>query len=176
MRTSWAIGVAAIVAAAAGTAGAQDRPQQQQQKMQKQQAQQANPAMEATKHVAVVNAGLDTAETNAKMLQEITKDPQAYDRAHGQLFVKNIREALGQAQAHAAHLAPLATTDAQKQQYQQLQQSTARANQMAQSLQAKLGNPQQLNAAAGQLTQELDGTEKPLQQLAKDMNVQIDVG
>jgi hypothetical protein len=169
MRSSWAIGLVALVAIAAGSAGAAEGKGSQQ-------AAAANPSAEATKHLAVIHAALETAEINADMLGEITKSQDTYDRAHGGVFAKNIRDALTQAQAHLAHLEPLATSDAQKKQFGDLRDRAAKAETMAKGLDASLGNPTELNKAAAELEKELDGSERPMEQLARDMNVKADVG
>ncbi len=166
MRSSWGVGLAAVLALAAGSAGAQARGQQKA----------ADPSAEATKHVAVIDVGLETAEKNADALGEIAKSADTYDRAHGGVFAKNIDDALAQAKAHLAHLEPLATSEEQKKQFQDLSQRLGKAETMAKDLGTKLGDPAQVREAARALEKELDGSDGPLERLARGMNVKADVG
>lgn len=150
--------------------------QQQGQAKQGQQGQQAQRAYEATKHFAVVNAGIQDAKLNAKMLSEISKDSRSYDQQHGDLFVKNIRESLQEAQTHLQHLQPLATSDQERKQFTEISKDLQSATQMVQPMAGWTNDPKRISDAAGKLEKELDKTMNPLKQMASSMNAKIEIG
>lgn len=166
------------VAFAAGAQGSQQMPQQQQQMKQQQMKPQAQmqPKWEATKHLAVIDVALNSAEDNADMLQKLASEPQAYDKDHGQVFLTNIETALSQAETHYGHLQPLAKTDQQKQMVQKLGTQIQQAKQMVNPIKQDLANATQVQQNARKLEQALDTSQEPIEKIAKQMNVDIDVG
>ena len=168
MRTTLAIGLAAGLVIAAATAGEAHAQAQAQAKPDR--------ATEAAKHFAVANAGLESAEANAEMLYEITAKPALYDQAHGQLFVKNIKEAITYAQGHIAHIEPLVQSEQEKKQLQMLNERVSKASSMVSQMESNVANVEQLHKDAGAMDKQLDGSMEPLEKLAKDMKVPVDVG
>lgn len=130
---------------------------------------------EASKHVAMVSANLDSARAQADMLEEISKSDAVWDKQHGQEFVGNISRALAGAAAHTEHLAPLATTEDQKEQFKLLQDRTNDAAEQAKRLSALLDDRAGVHTAAKKLDDELDDARDPLESLASKLDVPIDV-
>lgn len=187
MRNGWTMAVLVGLAVAAGTAGAQEsqgqqQPGMQQPGMQGMQHGQMKPmtkqqrSVEATKHVAVIEAGLNQASENAEMLEKLASHPDAYDRDHGQVFLQNIQSGIKDAEGHLMHLAPLAQTDQERKDVRELGVKIRDANQMAQRLESQLGDAKAVQTDAANLRKGLDAGEKPLKQVAKSMNSMIDVG
>lgn len=194
MKKAWVgTGLAASLLLLAGGAVAQGQQQgQQRQQGQKQQQgkqqgqhgqqgmqqgkQPGQQAYEATKHFAVVYAGLRDAQLNSDMLSQISSDARSYDRDHGQLFVRNIQQSLSEAQTHLAHLRPMATTDTQKKQWDQLNQTFTKASSMVQPMTNELDNSKAIHSSSQRLARELNNGMAPLRQMASEMNAKIKVG
>lgn len=130
---------------------------------------------EAAKHVALVNAELESAEINAKMLREISASDGLYDAAHGKQFVTNMRDSLGIAKAHIAHIAPLATGEREKAHVAALQQHTAAAEAKVLALEAKTADRKAIHSGAGEIGRDVDRSLDPLEDLAKELRVPVDV-
>lgn len=160
--------------------GQQQRPGQtvpgQQQQQQGQQQQSAQRSYEATKSFAVVNAEMQNAKVNAKMLGELSSQQQAYDRQHGEFFVNNIRESLNEAQSYLNRLRPLATSDDEKQQFTEASTAIRNAMQSLQPMQQSLNDPKQVNQAASRLEDQIEEGMEPLRQMASSMESQIEIG
>lgn len=154
----------------------QQRQQQQGQQRQQQQGQQAQRAYQVTKHFAVINAGIQDAKLNAKMLSQLSEDPQSYDKQHGDLFVKNIRQSLQEAQTHLQHLQPMAQSEEERQQFTEASQNLQNATQMVQPMAGWTNDPKRINDAANKLEEQLDKSTEPLQQMATSMDSKIEVG
>lgn len=162
--------------AGAQSSGQQQQRQQQQQQQRQMQGGQQSAKWQATKHLAVIHVALDSAEQNAEMLEKLAREPQAYDRDHGQVFLTNIDTSLAQAETHFGHLQPLAKTDAEKQQVNMLGDRIKSARQAAMPLKQDLASAQKVQQDAGRLKQALDRSQEPIDKIAKQMNVDIDVG
>lgn len=165
----------ALGAAAQGSSQQQQRQQQQQAQMHKGQAS-TQSKWQATKHLAVIDVALNSAEENAEMLQKLASEPQAYDRDHGQVFLSNIETALSQAETHFGHLQPLAKTPEEKQTVDRLGMQIKQAKQMVDPIKSNLANASQVQQNAQKLEQALSKSEEPVKRVAKQMNVDIDVG
>ncbi len=127
---------------------------------------------EATKHVAVVNAGILDAATNAMMLRQITQDPRSYDADHGRLFLENIGTAVDQAEAHLAHLEHLASGSARG----QLDEVRSRLEKVKAELPNMTGQLEQATAIsgdAGRIVDELRGALGPLKSLAGSLHARV---
>ena len=172
MRALWAWTVGLGLVIAAGSAGAAEAKREQAGGAQAT----VDRATDATKHFAVANAGLESAEANAEMLSAITRKQELYDRAHGELFVKNIRDAITYANGHIQHIKPLVQTDAERKNLQQLEERVARVESMLPRLDSNLDDVQALNREANSIDQAIDGAQEPLENLAEAMNVEVDVG
>jgi hypothetical protein len=131
---------------------------------------------EATKHLAVIDVGFEQAELNADMLKKLAAEPKAYDQMHGEVFLKNIQSALGDAQTHYGHLQPLARTADDRAALKQLGERITTALQMVQPLQQSIGDAAQTQKRADELENYLDKSERPVKQVAQQMDAQIDVG
>lgn len=156
--------------------GMQQGQQGSQQKGQQQGAQSANRSYEATKHIAVINAGLRSAETNSKMLADISSDSRSYDQTHGQVFYKNIQQSLSEAEEHLSHLQPLATSQKEKTQLQQLSKNLSDAKNMMQPMQNQLSDAKTVNSTATKLEKQFSNSMQPLKQVAQEMNSKIKIG
>lgn len=167
MRTT----LAAALMIFAGSAFAQG-----QQGQQGQQAQQAQRSYEATKAFAVVNAEMQNARVNAKMLNQLSSDQRSYDRQHGEFFVQNIRESLNQAQSYLNKIRPLATSEEERRQFTEASTSIRNALQMLQPMQQQLNDPQQVNQGVTRLEQQIEQGMEPLRQMASSMDSQIEIG
>lgn len=185
MRMSWAVVVAVGSLLGASSASAQQpraQGQQRQQQGQQQQGQQgkqgqsANRAYEVTKHIAVVNAATQDGTINSQMLADISQDKRSYDRAHGELFLKNIRESITQAEGHLAHLQPLATSPKEKEQIQKLNQELTQAKSTLQPMTNQLDDPKAVHDSATKLQKQFSNMKSPLKQLAQDMDSKIKIG
>ncbi|HLV61129.1 MAG TPA: hypothetical protein VKY51_06985 [Fredinandcohnia sp.] len=141
-----------------------------------QQDQSAQRSYEATKAFAVVNAEMQNAKVNAKMLEQISADPRSYDRQHGEFFVKNIRESLNQAQTHLNRLRPMATSEEERQQFTEASTSIRNALQSVQPMQQALNDPKQVNQAASKLWEQIDQGMEPIRQMASSMDSRIEIG
>ena len=170
MGKLWAVMLVAGLAFGAGSAGAEAA------KAPGAKAAGNKTAAEATKHVAVVHAGLESAEANADMLAAITANPADYDRAHGQVFVTNINEALTQVKGHLEHLQPLAVTEAQKKELRDLTERANRAANRASGMTANLDKPAELHTMAREIDRTLIDSDDNLKKVAKGINVTIDEG
>ncbi len=170
--------VAAALLAFASPAIGQQQPGQTipGQEGQQGQQQQAQRSYEATKSFAVVNAEMQNARVNAKMLSELSSNQQAYDRQHGEFFVNNIRESLNQAQTYLNRLRPMATSEEEKQQFTEASTSIRNAIQSLQPMQQALNDPQQMNQAASRLQEQIEQGMEPLRQMASSMDSQIEIG
>lgn len=171
--------VAALLLVAGPALGQQQQQQHQQPRQGQQQpgaTQGAQRSYEATKHFAVINAGLQDAKLNAKMLDEISSDPRTYDRDHGELFMKNIRQSLQDAETHLAHLQPLATTKDEKDQYTQISNHIRSATQMLQPMEGFANDPKKINQSAKKLEGELDKGMDPLKKMASSMDAKVKIG
>lgn len=135
----------------------------------------ASPADQASKHIAMVNADLESAEIQAKMLRELSKNDAIWDAGHGKEFIKNINRSIAGATTHIGHLGPLATTDNEKKDLKLLQDRTSDAKMQADRLESMIGQRDQLHTAAKSLKTQLDDSLDPLESLAKQMKVSIDV-
>jgi len=171
MRATWAWTIGIGLAIAAGSAGAVEAKRDQAGGQAR-----VDRASDAVKHFAVADAAFDAAETSAEGLAAITRKPEYYDRAHAELFVKNIREAVGQANGHIQHLEPLVQTDAERRYLQQLEERNARVESALSRLDGNLNDVQALHREARSLDQALDGSQEALEDLAEAMRVPIDVG
>lgn len=140
------------------------------------QQQQAQRSYEATKSFAVLNAEMQNAKVNAKMLSQLSSEERAYDRQHGEFFVNNIRESLNQAQSYLNRLRPLATSEEEKQQFTEASTSIRNAMQSLQPMQQALNDPKQVNQAASKLEEQIDQGMEPLRQMASSMDSQIEIG
>lgn len=181
MRIRWTIPLVAVAAFFVTHAVAQQGQQPQQQPMPgqqpgQQQQQQSQRVYEATKHFAVIYAGMRDAQLNSDMLAQISQDPRSYDREHGELFLRNIQQSLAQAQTHLEHLRPLATTPEETQQIDQLNQTFVQANKMSRPMRDQLGDANAIHGSAQQLNQELQKGMQPLRQVATQMDAKIQVG
>lgn len=158
--------------------GAQPGMQQgsQQHGQHQQGASSANKSYEATKHIAVINAGLRDAELNSKMLADISSDSRSYDQTHGQLFYKNIQESVSEAEEHLTHLQPLATTQKEKTQLQQLSKSLSDAKSTMQPMANQLNDPKTVHTTATKLEKQFSSSMTPLKQVAQEMNSKIKIG
>lgn len=146
------------------------------QQGQQQEGQSAQRSYEATKSFAVVNAEMQNAKVNAKMLEQISSDQRSYDRQHGEFFVQNIRESLNQAQSYLNRLRPMATSEEERQQFTEASTSIRNALQSMQPMQQALNNPQQVNQAASKLSEQIDQGMEPIRQMASSMDSQIEIG
>ncbi|AKU93314.1 hypothetical protein AKJ08_3701 [Vulgatibacter incomptus] len=133
-------------------------------------------AMEATKHVAVINAGLRDASTNADMLSQISANASSYDREHGEVFLKNMNDAVAEAETHLGHLQPMATTAAEKQQLRELSQHLTTSKTTLQQMSSQLNDPKATHDSAMKVNQEFKASMAPLKQYAQEANVKIKVG
>ncbi len=201
MRRTWTIAIAlaslvgASSAAAQGSAPPPARPGQGQGQGQGQGSQQnqgqnkgqhqgshapgaqsANKAYESAKHIAVINAGLRDGALNSQMLADISADSRSYDRTHGEVFLGNIKRSVTEAEAHLAHLQPMATTTEEKNQLKELSQHLTKAKSMFQPMTNQLNDPKAINKSATELDKELKAGIQPLQQVAKEMNSKIEIG
>lgn len=162
--------------------GSQQQGSQQQGSMQGQQhgqhqgGQTANKSYEATKHIAVINAGLRDAEMNSRMLADISSDSRSYDQTHGQLFYKNIQESVSEAEEHLSHLQPLATTQQEKNQLQQLSKNISDAKNTMQPMQNQLNDPKMVHDSATKLEKQFSSSMQPLRQVAQAMNSKVKIG
>ncbi|HWV39618.1 MAG TPA: hypothetical protein VN033_14210 [Vulgatibacter sp.] len=156
--------------------GMQQGQQGSQQQGQQQGAQGANRSYEATKHIAVINAGLRDAEMNARMLADISSDSRSYDQMHGQIFYRNIQQSISEAEEHLSHLQPLASTQNEKNQLQQLSKNLSDAKSMLQPMQSQLSDPQKVNSAATKLEKQFSNSMRPLRQVAQEMNSKVKIG
>jgi hypothetical protein len=129
-------------------------------------------ADEATKHVALIEVGLDTAELNADMLGELSKKESTFDEAHRKALVDNIEAGLADANEHLKHLEPLAGNS---QHFLTLKQRVESANRMLPELQ-KATDVKQATQQAQRMEDALDQADKPLEQVARDLRVTLDVG
>lgn len=150
--------------------------QQGMQHGQQQGAQSANKSYEATKHIAVINAGLRDAEMNSRMLADISADSRSYDQTHGQLFYKNIQESVSEAEEHLTHLQPLATTQKEKTQLQQLTKNLNDAKSTMQPMANQLNDPKTVHSTATKLEKQFSSSMQPLKQVAQEFNSKIKIG
>lgn len=130
---------------------------------------------EASKHIAMVNANLESARAQADMLEEISKSDAVWDKSHGEEFVGNISRALAGATKHVEHLTPLATTSDEKEQLRLLRDRTSDAASQTKRLGSMINNREQLHTATKKLDDQLDNARDPLESLASKFNVPIDV-
>lgn len=182
MTMTLAAGLLAFASPAAGQQDQQPERQQPGQTVPGQQGQQgqqqgsAQRSYEATKSFAVVNAEMQNAKVNARMLEQLSSDQRSYDRQHGEFFVKNIRESLNEAQSYLNRLRPMATSDEERQQFTEASTSIRNALQSLQPMQQALNNPQQVNQAASRLSEQIDQGMEPIRQMASSMDSQIEIG
>lgn len=160
MKKHWIWGLAVLLAG--GVASAQ-------------QDETLNPSTSAAKHVAMINANLESAKIQTEMLSELSKKDEIWDEAHGREFVKNLQTNISGAEAHVQHLQPLAQSGEEKRHFEQLQQRTSEAKTQSQAIMGQIGQRQQLHESADRLERELDRSLDPLEKLAEEMNVPIDV-
>lgn len=160
MKKHWNWGLAVLLAA--GTASAQ-------------QGEELNPSTSAAKHVAMINANLESAKDQTEMLSELSKDDAIWDEAHGREFVKNLQTNISGAEAHIQHLQPLARTDMERQQFEQLRTRTSEAKSQSQAIMGQIGQRKALHESANKLENQLDRSLDPLEKLSEEMNVPIDV-
>lgn len=138
-------------------------------------APEGNQADQASKHVAMVNADLESAEIQAKMLRELSQNDAIWDEAHGKEFVQNINRSIAGATTHIGHLEPLATSEDEKKDFRKLQDRTSDAKMQADKLESMLGQRAELHTAAKRLKEQLDDSQDPLESLSKKMKLSIDV-
>lgn len=160
MNKHWNWGLAVLLAAGAASA---------------QQDETLNPSTSAAKHVAMINADLESAKAQADMLSELSKSDTIWDEAHGREFVKNLQESIGGAEAHIQHLQPLARSSEERRHFEQLQLRTSEAKSQSQAIMGQIGQRQALHDSARRLEHELDRSLDPLEKLADEMRVPIDV-
>lgn len=173
MRFAW---MAALGLALATTSAGAAEQQKDHSKMSAAEHAEAMRPFEATKHLAVMNAGLEDAKTNAEMLAEIAKNEASYDTAHARLFATNIDEALLQADGHFAHLKPLAKTEDEKRQVELLGKRLQAARDMAKPLNANLEDRAKVQKDAEALEKKLEENMQPLENVVKLMDAKVDVG
>lgn len=188
MRKGWTLGVVAGLAVAGAAFGAeaqagsqqqmkqQEQMMKQQEQMMKQQPTAQSQKWQATKHLAVIDVALNSAEENADMMQKLAQEPQAYDQDHGQVFLTNIQTSLAQAKTHFGHLQPLARTDAEKQNVNRLGERISAAEKAVGPLAQNLSDAKQVQQNATKLQAALDNSQEPIEKIAKQMKVDIDVG
>jgi len=155
--TGWAIGALLLAAVPAGAQAPAARPDQ------------------AARHFAVAHAGLESAEIHAEMLEAITKRPELYDEAHGRHFVDRIDQALGHVRTHVGHLEPLVESEEERRQLKALTDRLDEAERAANGLAAGVSDPGRLHRTADDVERRIERAEEPLERLAEQMKVPIDL-
>jgi len=185
MRASWVVvTMFSLVVSAAFIAEAQNNPNNPNApgrtspppKGQQSPSASANKSYEATKHIAVINAGLQDAAVNADMLANISSDKRSYDRSHAEIFLGNIRDAVNQSETHLAHLQPMASSTNEKNQFQELSKALKSAKAMMQPISNQLDKPEAVHDAATKLNKQFKDGMSPLKQLAQSLDAKVRIG
>lgn len=171
MKKTRVLGMAVALSALGVTSAVAQSPRPEPQ----QTAPSGNVADEATKHVAMVNADLESAEIQAKMLREISANDAIWDVEHGKEFIENINRSIAGATVHIGHLEPLARSKDEKKEFKKLQDRTTEARTQASKLEGMIGQRGELHSAAKTLKKQLDDSRDPLESLSKKMKLSIDV-
>lgn len=171
MKKTHALGMALALIALGATSASAQSPRPEPQKTQPS----GSVADQASKHVAMVNADLESAEIQAKMLREISQSDAIWDVAHGKEFIQNINRSIAGATVHIGHLEPLAKTPEEKKDLKLLQDRTSDAKMQADRLESMIGRRDELHTAATTLKKQLDDSLDPLESLSKKMKLSIDV-
>lgn len=138
-------------------------------------AAQGDRGVQAARHFAVVEAGLESGEIHADMLEEITRRPELYDEAHGRLFAQNIQKAITDAMGHLQHIEPLVQGDAERRDFDRVRQNLQDAQKRAGGLESSLADVKKVNGEAKAIERALEQAQDPLEDLAEKMKVPIDI-